>query len=267
MSLDNTGCPAPLDPCDFSYPSIYQGTTVGAEIDAHLENITCAANDSSYCGIFDCDTATDAILTMIGQRVGWPRQHCNVRPTEYFGFECDPPPPTGTGCDEPSVVGLCEPEAFFFCRLNGSFNYEFTDDELYRGFVKAAIIKSRARRFKELSTVKLITEQIKALWGDDAWVVSADNNAIAVSAGRDLTSEEIEILSLFRRILCAGLGIELQVFCVAPTKPIGCNLSPVANSVTTIECSDPPTLPPPPPPPANNAPVPNSNLTIECSDP
>ena len=222
MSADNTGCVPALDPCDFPAPSMYHGTTVAAEVAAHVEGKVCAANDSNLCGIFDICTAEGAILTQAGNFLGWPREHCNVKPVEFFGLQCVVPPPVGTGCEENSVVGLCE-GGFFFCRLDASENYTFTDDDIYRSFLKAVSIKNRARRFKQQSNVKLIEEIISELWGDAAYVFSAGDGVIRVTAGRDLTEEEICILSLYQRVICVGLGIRLEIFCEMPELPKSCS--------------------------------------------
>lgn len=221
MGLDNTGCAADLQSCNYSYPSVYQGSTVGAEIDLHLENLACDANDGSYCGVLDICTAQGELLTIIGERLGWPREHCNVKPVDFFGLECTESLPDSTGCNQASIVGLCD-GAFFFCRLNGNQNYTFDNDEFYRSFLKAVAIKNRGRVNKELETVKLIREIIKALWGDEAWIVSVGANAIGVSAGRDLVEEEICLLSLYESIICTGLGIRLELHCMQPTRPEPC---------------------------------------------
>ena len=218
MAGDNTGCPAEIDPCNYSFPAMYHGTTVGDEISAHLEMLACDANDRSYCGLLDICTAEGELLTLIGNRLGWPREHCSVKPVDFFGFDCNIAPPVGTGCDQASVVGLCD-GAYFFCRLEGAQNYTFTDDELYRSFLKAVAIKNRIRRNKQIPNVKLVDEIIKTLWGNNAWVVEATNGAIGVSAGRDLTADEICLLSLYEQVICTGLGIRLNVYCTQPPSP------------------------------------------------
>ena len=182
-------------------------------------------------------TAEGEILTLIGNRLGWPREHCSVKPIDFFGLQCDAPPPLGTGCLDNSIVGLCD-GAFFFCRLDASQNFTFEDDELYRSFLKAIAIKQRARRFKEQANVKLIQEIIQELWGGEAWVVSANNGVISVSAGRDLSFDEVCLLSLYEQVICVGPGIRLEIFCIAPDQ-VNCD-TPVApnNSPFMDVCED-----------------------------
>lgn len=214
MSGDNTGCPAEIQSCDYSFPSIYHGTTVGDYIQARLDELACEANQGSTCGVFDICTAEGEILTLIGNRLGWPREHCNVRPIEFSGNENATPPNQGAGPQNSPVAGTSG--------LDGSQNFVFSDDEQYRSFLKAAAIKQRQRRSKQQYKVKSINEVIKSLWGDDAWIVQADDGVIGVSAGRDLTQQEIEILSLYDRIICVGAGIRLEVYSIAPQRPGPC---------------------------------------------
>lgn len=260
MSLNNT-CAPEIDPCDtsiFAVPSQYMGTTVESSIMAQLNCLSTDSNSARTCGIFDCNTAEGDILTLIGESVGWPRSHCNVQAQPYFGL-CltDNGSGTGTGCNQASVVGLCAGE-YFYCRLSERSDYVFTDDVLYRSFIKAKAIKNRAVREDQTPDVSLIDEIIKSLWGDDAWVVEANGGFISVSAGRNLTAEEQSILSLYGKVICAGFGIEIRIFCLAPFKPIGCNRNPIPNPNRFIICSDLGNQ--------NNAPLANSNLIIVCSD-
>jgi len=238
MALDNTGCVADIDPCEFGVYKQYVGTTVEAENTAMMECLANQANQASLCGKFDKTTATGFELTQIGEITGWPRKHCSVKPVEFWAYDCTTPPPEGTGCPTNSIIGICEPNSFYYCRLNGRIDYVFEDDELYRAFICAVIIKNRASCNKESPTVELIHEIITALWGEDAWVVDADCGVISVSAGRDLTEDEICILSLYRSVICAGPGIRIDIFCIAPPKILGCNRPPECIK-TTIECNNP----------------------------
>jgi len=225
MALDNNTCAPDIDPCDpniFAVPSQYIGTTVEAEIMVHAENLACHSNMGRICGLFDCDTAEGETLTVLGNLAGWPRVHCNVKAQPFFGLECPTDPaPFNSGCNEASVVGLCD-GAYFFCALSEREDYEFTDDDLYRRFIKAKNIKNRAIRLGEAPDVGLITEIIQELWGEDAWVVNAGGGKIDVSAGRDLTDDEQCLVTLYGRVICAGPAIEIRVHCDAPDKPIGC---------------------------------------------
>ena len=172
------------------------------------------------CNLFDCDTATGEQLTFIGENNGWPRTHCNAFFTgNIFGYDCGPVAQTANlTCAEVTVVGYCE-DAYYYCGILNQEDYVFEDDELYRSFVKARICANKNKRNKDY-TVRAVRECIKALWGDNAFIVYADNFSIGVSAGRDLTPDEIAISNLYQEVICLSAGVRLDVFCIEPTGPL-----------------------------------------------
>lgn len=260
MSLEATGCLPELDPCDYSKGlySQFSGKPRMKQIFCCVTDLlVCDANSTSACGKVSCETATGELLTLYGQQAGFPRTHCSVKATEaIFGLRCDDPlPPAGTGCPDTQVVGLCE-GAYFYCALSEREDYVFTDDDFYRSFIKAAFIKRRLTRTGTVPNYETVCEQIQALWGPDAWVVYAQDGSFGVSAGRDLTQEEICLLGIYAKVICVGIGIKLDIFCVAPFKPIGCNRTPEFIK-TNIACNNPPT---------NSAPT-FIKTEIECNNP
>lgn len=257
MSLDATGCAPEIDPCEFSdllYSQFIDKPRMKQIMCCITEMIACDANSVASCGKVSCDDAESDLLTLYGQRAGFPRTHCAVKTADVvFGLPCnDALPPAGTGCPDTQVVGLCE-GGYFYCALSERYDYTFTDDDFYRSFVKAALIKRRLLRTGMLPLVDQVDEIIKALWGSDAWVVYSQDGSIGVSAGRDLTPEEICLLSVYAKVICVPLGMQLDIFCVAPFKPIGCNRPPNSPANITIGCC-----------PVGAAPVSPSSLTIGC---
>ena len=238
MSGETTGCAPELDPCapEFAVPAQYSGTSVQDEVKLTVECLAAESNSARLCGVLNCETAKGENLSLIGQIIGWPREHCNVKAAPYFGYDCQTPPPTGTGCPEISVVGLCD-GAYYYCRLAEREDYIFTDDELYRSFIKAKIVKNRALNNGEAPDVSLITEIIQALWGPEAWVFEADCGVIGVTAGRNLTDEELCILELYGRVICAGPGIEVKIYCEEPAGPCDVQCPPLITQ-TKVGGSD-----------------------------
>ena len=214
MSL---GCPIALDPCQFvdGVPSQYHGKPrFMAHITADIERSVCLSQVSSdICGAFNCETATGAQLTLIGDAAGWPRTHCNSKVQPVFGYPCEDAQPSGFGCTERFVLGYCE-GVTYYCGLIDREDYTFEDDDLYRSFIKAKIAKDNSG-----VSVPDICNIIQALWGPDAFIVRADGGVISVSAGRDLTTEEQCLLTLYNKVICPALGVRLEIFCVAPTGP------------------------------------------------
>lgn len=163
-------------------------------------------------GAFDPDTAEDDQLDMLGKMAGFPRCHCGGIKKVYFGLVC------GTcGFDPGTVEGFCTGE--WPCAADGEAitDYEdfcFTDDDQYRSFIKAKIIKNRSN-----GNAADLTESLGILFGADARILWERNATLAVGTGRVLTSQEKRIIHLFASVLPIIRGVRLEIYEV--TQPFG----------------------------------------------
>lgn len=177
----------------------------------------------SIPSFFDIDTSTADQLTLLGKRMGWPRCHCVCVLPPVFGFECETPNPNQT------IVGFaCEgggggwldywpeswgenssdiPSIWADCNAAGSGDYCFTDDEVYRGYLKA-------RRYQMLHRFDLDGLQAAAqhIWGEASYAINLGFGRACVAIGRDLTAREERELDLAFRVLPFAPGIERYVF-------------------------------------------------------
>jgi len=145
---------------------------------------------------FDIDTATGDQLTLIGKRLGWPRSHCVCTVQPVYGIECE-----GV-VSQYTLVGFCEDGIFVNCDPGGVSEITITDDEIYRGFVRA-----RRYQFLGLFDVESLNAALKAIWGDDAFVVDGGIGRVVMTPGRDLTDLERALLPLVPRVLPVAPGI------------------------------------------------------------
>lgn len=149
---------------------------------------------------FDIDSATSDQLTILGNALGWPRCHCRGQRRPVFGFACDD---DECGLDVLPIGGFCEadwdcgPAYIEFC---------FTDDELYRRFLKARIIA--VRDAYDLDGVSLAA---KELFGNAAAILSSRDGVIQIAAGRLLTGIEISIVHLYEQVMPIAPGVRLEV--------------------------------------------------------
>lgn len=150
---------------------------------------------------FDIDTAVGDQLTIIGKALGWPRCHCRGQRRPVFGFECV------DECGPPVIPigGFCEAE--WDCGNGPDYiEFCFTDDELYRGFVKA-------RRWAVAGdyTHHGITMAARDVFGPNAVIYEDGAGFIEIAAGRLLTNTEISIAHLYEQCLPIPPGVRLEI--------------------------------------------------------
>lgn len=167
----------------------------------------------ALCGIeFDIDTSTGASLTIIGKVLGWPREHCSGVRKKTFGFCPDHCTArtynTGGFCDD----WVCDGNPFNMTEGQ----YTFTDDELYRRFLKAMVIRND-NDFRRPS----INEALKLLFGDDAGIMRESSAHVDVFTGRLLTDEEYEVAHLYQSVLPVAPGITVSLYETQNGAPFG----------------------------------------------
>ena len=150
---------------------------------------------------FDLNNAVGDQLTIIGNALGWPRCHCRGQRRPVFGFACD------DECGPPVVPvgGFCEAE--WDCGSGPDFvEFCFTDDDLYRGFVKA-------RRWAVAGdyTHRGITMAARDVFGENAVIYDDGEGVIEIAASRLLTNIEISIAHLYEQCLPIPPGVRLEI--------------------------------------------------------
>ena len=145
---------------------------------------------------FDLNTATGDQLTLLGKRLGWPRCHCVCTVQPVYGIECE-------GLQSPyTLVGFCEDGIFVNCGPGGVSEICITDDEIYRGFLRA-----RRYQFLGLFDVESLNAAVRAIWGADAFVADAGVGRVVLTPGRELTALERALLPLVPRVLPVAPGV------------------------------------------------------------
>lgn len=160
--------------------------------------ITCRIPD-----FFDIDTAVGDQLTKIGKWVGWPREHCQGKRLPVFGFVCPPNVCIGRGH---VISGFCTGN--WDCNDNPAFgSFEFTDDDMYRRFLKAKVISNdKAYRREDM------IEALEAMFGSNAMIFNETPGEMKIATGRLLTDEEVSIAHLFEQVLPVAPGVNLSVW-------------------------------------------------------
>jgi len=161
----------------------------------------------SILNAFDLDTATGHQLTLIGRWMGWPRDHCTGRKLPVFGFAC-----TGGECSGRGYIveGFCETGDFVHwgCGVAPSRGeYAFTDDELYRAFLKALVYKHRSD-----FTRQALHDAAAELFGSAVTIRDVEPGVVAVHTGRLLTDDEMEITHLYEQVLPVAPGVEFRLY-------------------------------------------------------
>ncbi|MCO5164656.1 MAG: DUF2612 domain-containing protein [Mesorhizobium sp.] len=170
---------------------------------AYLQQVAEAADVACHMlDAFDIDTAVGDQLTILGKALGWPRCHCAGQRRPVFGFAC-----ANDGCDIPviPVRGFCEAE--WNCGGPEFVEFCFTDDELYRRFLKARAIALTADYRRPG-----LTEAVRILFGDNAVIYRERTGMVAIATGRLLSGTEIAIAHLFRQVLPIAHGVRLQLW-------------------------------------------------------
>jgi hypothetical protein len=157
---------------------------------------TCAIPD-----FFDLDTAVGDQLTLLGKRMGWPRCHCVCDVAPVFGFDCGPNP---LGIP---IVGFCEGGTWADCDEVGNGEICLSDDEVYRGFL-------RARRYQMLGLYDIASLQaaLRHVWGPAANVANTGAGKVVIAPGRPLTAVETSQLPLVVRVMPIAPGIKAKLF-------------------------------------------------------
>lgn len=172
-----------------------------ALITAALNQVEEAINAiNAIPGFFDLDRAVGDQLTIIGNRLGWPRCHCVCSAPPVFGFPCNAASPIAP------VVDFCDPGGNWIdCTPPGVSELCISDDELYRKFLKV-------RRYQMLGLFdrESLLAAIQTFWGEYAWIVRSDHGIVSIAPGRDLTEQEQTYLQLYPRVLPIALGIETR---------------------------------------------------------
>lgn len=167
-----------------------------ADLDQIAEAIQVACSIPDY---FDLDTAVGDQLTILGKRLGWPREHCYCVTHPVFGFSCDPTN------EEYTLEGFCvDGIRWSDCIDFGVGTISIDDDELYRRFLKV-----RRYQFLALYDIDSLEACARILFGDQALVLDASNRRVVIAPGRVLSTLEHAMLPLFRKVLPAALGIEV----------------------------------------------------------
>lgn len=161
-----------------------------------------AEQSRDACLMFDkfaLDTAVGDQLTILGKALGWPRCHCAGQKRPVFGFECE------DDCENVEPIGgFCEaewdcgPEYIEFC---------FTDDEMYRGFLKARSVTL----FSGYSRAN-VTRAARAVFGPQAVIYEEKPGIIGIATGRLLSGIEISIAHLYEQVLPIPPGHRLEIW-------------------------------------------------------
>lgn len=168
---------------------------IRADLDQIAEAIQVACSLPDY---FDIETAVGHQLTLLGKRLGWPREHCYCVTHPVFGFSCD------ESNEEYQLEGFCvDGIRWSDCIDFGIGTISIDDDELYRRFLKV-----RRYQFLGLYDMDSLEACTRILFGDQAMVVDAGNRKVVIGPGRVLTTLENAMLPLFRKVMPVALGIE-----------------------------------------------------------
>ena len=142
-------------------------------IDVVLDEVVLAGNAiADIMDFFYLDTAVGEQLTFIGNNVGWPREHCNGK---YVA---------GVGLDD----------------------YIFTDDELYRSFIKAKIKRNRSN-----GSMEDMLAAAGELFGPQVYTLSSVGGVYILGLGRSITAQELELFPLYFRVLPQVRGTTFRI--------------------------------------------------------
>ena len=157
-----------------------------------------AIKHSAVPSFFDIDSAVGDQLTILGKQLGFQRCHCVCEAPKVFGFKCGP------FASSDRIAGFCEPGSTWAgCPPLGASEVCITDDEVFRGFVKA-------RRYQVLGLYDIASLQAAArhIWGSGASVVSSRVGRVTLAPGRSLTDFEMTLVPVAFRVLPIAPGIK-----------------------------------------------------------
>lgn len=165
-------------------------TYLGQVVDVLLS--ICVLPDHFYL-----ETAVGDQLTLLGQRLGWPRCHCVCSVQPIFGFNCEGVPSHFT------LVGFCDGNVTWAdCGPFESSDICLNDDETYRKFLKV-------RRYQALSMYdpESLEEAIQIFFGPTASVISHGRGRVVIAPGRPLSESEQSLIQLYPRVLPVAPGV------------------------------------------------------------
>lgn len=134
----------------------------------------------------------------------------------WFGCTDSEIAPCDLGCESIiPVEGYCEDGSWLDCDGPRFDDYTFTDDELYRRYL-------RVRRYQILGLYDLdsLNAALRGIWGASAFVATMDRGQITLASGRILSNVEKQILPITVKVLPIAPGIRRLVH-VDPGRPFG----------------------------------------------
>lgn len=146
---------------------------------------------------FNIETAIGDQLTLLGNRLGFPRTHCVCDVQPVFGFEC-PDPVT-------SVDGFCSSVTWQACSNMGVSYVTIEDDDLYRKFLLVRRYQM-TRKFRREDLKK----SLAIFWGNGASILDSRHGRIVIAPGRVLSSSEQAVIQLIPRVLPVPLGMSIR---------------------------------------------------------
>lgn len=155
----------------------------------------------SLCALpeaFDLETAVGDQLSILGRRMGFPREHCVCTTQPAFGFDCN-------GADPLSVDGFCSEVTWVDCDTSGLAFVTIVEDELYRKFLKVRRYQMTGR-FDRPS----LEASIKTFWGEQSKILDSGHGQVVIGIGRPLTASELAIVQLYPRVLPTPLGVRIR---------------------------------------------------------
>lgn len=147
---------------------------------------------------FDLDTAIGDQLTLLGKRLGFPREHCICTISPVFGFKCG-----GAYTGPYTIVGFCEGGTWSGCRDTGTSTVRINSDDVYRRYLKA-------RRYQALGLydAESLLSAARHIWGDSAQVHNKGRGRVVVTPGRALSADEMMLRPVAFRVLPIAPGIK-----------------------------------------------------------
>ena len=161
------------------------------------------------------DLSTGEQLDFYGALVGMPRCVCDAKQRTFFGFSNASCVDDPCGCLNP-IGGFCDD---FKCSDNvetGIGEYCFTDDDLYRRFIKGKILSNAS----DGSTHSIIEVANAIFDSTSSFIASNVHSLVTVGLDRPFTTEEFELLPLIEKIIPTYPSTKVQ-FSHSNGKPFG----------------------------------------------